>query len=407
LRHVVFILPYFGENSRRYLRALAAVEGVVLSLVHQQSLGALPGAERRMLQAASRVADPLDEGQVIAACRELKAKVGRVDRIVCMLEQTMGVAAAAREALEVPGLWIDGGRNFRDKDKMKAVLREHGLPVARSRRVESARDLYGFAAEVGFPIVVKPLEGLGSRATVRVRSGDELNELVPQMNPSRDNVWQAEEFVTGEENTFEAVTIGGKTVWWSGTWYRPGPLTVLENPWIQYTVQLPRTEDSPQHVAFKAMNEKALYVLGQRDGISHMEWFRRADGSFVISEVASRPPGVHIMPMMGHAHDMDMIKAWAELVTWERFTPRERRFSVGCAFFRSQGRGERVVRIRGLDEAQREIGQHVIDRSLPTPGTSRSNHYEGEGWAIVKHADTAVVSHALQRLVTLVRIDAA
>jgi len=407
MRHVIFVLPYFGDNSRRYLRALASVEGVRLSLVHQQSLGGLPEAERRLLHATSRVADPLDEGQIVAACRDIQARGGRVDRVVAMLEQTMGVCAAAREALGVPGLWTNEARNFRDKDRMKAVLREHGLPVARSRRIESAGDLLGFAQEVGFPMVVKPLEGLGSRATVRVRSGDELKALLPQMNPSRSNVWQAEEFVTGEENTFEAVTLDGRTVWWSGTWYRPGPLTVLENPWIQYTVHLPRVEDSPQHVAFKDMNERALRALGQKDGISHMEWFRRADGSFVISEVAARPPGVHIMPMMGHAHEMDMIRAWAELVSFERFTPRERRFSVGCAFFRAQGPGDRVVRIRGLDEAQREVGAHVIDRSLPRIGAPRSTHYEGEGWAIVRHPETAVVGHALARLVSLVRIDAA
>lgn len=407
MRHVVFVLPYFGENSRRYLRALLKLEGVAVSLVHQQSLEALPEAERKLVVANYRVNDPLDEAQVTEACRKLQQHLGRVDRIVGMLEQSQGVLAAAREALGVKGLWIEGGKNFRDKDKMKAVLREAGLPVARSKRIESGGDLLAFANEVGFPIVVKPLEGLGSRATVRVRSGEELREVIPQMNASRDNVWQAEEFVTGLENTFEAITIDGKTVWWSGTWYRPGPLTVLENPWIQYTVHLPRVEDSPEHIAFKAMNERALYALGQRDGISHMEWFQRRDGSFVISEVAARPPGVHIMPMMGFAHDTDMIQQWAELSVFERFTPRERKYSVGCAFFRSQGPGERVVRVRGLEEAQREVGELVIDRLLPRVGMSRSRQYEGEGWAIVRHERTDVVAHALKRLVTLVQVEAA
>jgi biotin carboxylase len=407
MRHVILVLPYFGENSRRYLRALLALEGVAVSVVHQAAIESLPEAERRPIVANYRVNDPLDGAEVAEACRKVRQHVGRVDRILGMLEQTQESVAVAREALGVPGLWIEGARNFRDKDKMKAVLREHGLPVARSRRIESERDLVSFAAEVGFPLVVKPLEGLGSRATVRVRSGDELRELVGQMNPSKDNVWQAEEFVTGAENTFEAITIDSKTVWWSGTWYRPGPLTVLENPWIQYTVQLPRLEDSPEHIAFKAINERALAALGQDNGISHMEWFKRADGSVVISEVASRPPGVHIMPMMGLAHEMDMIAAWANLYVFDRFVPRERKYSVGCAFFRGQGPGDRVVRVRGLEEAQREVGEHVVDRLLPRVGQSRSRHYEGEGWAIVKHEQTAVVEHALKRLVTLVRVDAA
>jgi biotin carboxylase len=407
MRHVILILPYFGENSRRYLRAVAQLEGVVTALIHQQSIEALPESERRLIAASCQIKDPLDDGQVVEAARILQRKLGRIDRVVNMLEQCQGVAASAREALGVPGLGIEATRNFRDKDRMKAVLREHGLPVAASARIESSQDLFQFVNQVGLPIVVKPLEGLGSRATVRVRTLDQLREVAGQMNASKHNVWQAEEFVTGEENTFEAVTLGGRTAWWSGTWYRPGPLTVIENPWIQYTVCLPRTEDSPQHIAFRDLNERALYVLGQRDGLTHMEWFRRPDGSMIISEVASRPPGVHIMPMMGHAHGVDMVAAWGELMVFERFTPRPRQYAAGCAFFRAQGSGQRVVRVRGIEEAQREVGKLVIDRQLPRIGMARSSHYEGEGWAIVKDEKTAHVEHALKRLVELVRVDAA
>lgn len=407
MQHVVFLIPYFGDNARRYLRALLGVEGAAVSIVHQQRMDALPDPERLALAGHAHVQDPLDDTQVTEACRRLQKQVGPIDRIVGMLEQCQAALAAARQALGVPGLWVEAARNFRDKDRMKAVLREAGLPVARSRRVERNTDLLAFAAEVGFPLVVKPLEGLGSKATARVRSGDELGALLAQMNPGADNVWQAEEFVAGHENTLEAITVSGRTVWWSGTWYRPGPLTVLENPWIQYAVQLPRVEDSPEHVAFAPVNERALAVLGQKDGISHMEWFHRADGSVVISEVAARPPGVHIVPMMGHAHEMDMFHQWAELSVWERFVGKPRVASVGTAFFRSQGGGERIVRVRGLEEAQKEVGAHVIDRQLPKVGQARAQGYEGEGWAMVKHENTAVVRHALERLVALVRVDSA
>lgn len=407
MRRVLLLLPYFGENSRRYLRAVAQLPGVAVGLLHQQSIEALPPAERALLAGHVRIGDPLDEATVVSGARALAAKIGPIDRVVNMLEQTQGSAAAIRAALDVPGLGVEATRNFRDKDRMKAVLREAGLPVAASARIASESDLLAFAARVGFPIVVKPLEGLGSRATVRVRTGDQLRELLPAMNPSEDNVWQAEEFVTGEENTFEAVTIGGKTAWWSGTWYRPGPLTVLENPWIQYTVTLPRVHDAPEHVAFKDTNEAALRALGLDDGLTHMEWFKRPDGRFVISEVAARPPGVHIMPMMGRAHQVDMIQRWAELMVFERFTPAVRTSAVGCAFFRGQGTGARVVRVRGLAEAQAEVGQFVVDRQLPRVGMARSTHYEGEGWAIVQSERTEDVVHALARLVRLVRVDVA
>lgn len=404
---VILVLPYFGENSRRYLRAVASLPDVALGLLSQQRPEALPAAERALITHHRVVADCLDERSVVEAGRDLSRAMGGAHRVLNMLEQCQGVAAALREALGVEGLGVEATRNFRDKDRMKAVLRAAALPVARSARIESEADLHRFVAEVGFPIVVKPLEGLGSRATVRVRSGDQLLELLPSMRPSAADPWQAEEFVTGEENTLEAVTIDGECRFWSGTWYRPGPLTVLENPWIQYAVCLPRREDSPEHEAFASLSSRALAALGLRSGLTHMEWFKKRDGSFVISEVAARPPGVHIMPMMGRAHGMDMIRAWAELMVFDRFDPKPRTSAVGVAFFRAQGPGERIVRVRGLDEGQKEVGALVVERQLPKVGTRRASGYEGEGWAMVQDGSTARVEHALRRLVELVRVDAA
>lgn len=404
MRTVVFVLPFFGENARRYLHAFAQLEGARLGIISQQPLEALPPGKRASVGALVQVGDVMDAEQLVAACGVLQGRLGSVDRLVGMLEQTQVPLAIARERLGIHGLWADAARNFRDKDRMKAVLREAGLPVARSRRVTAPEHLRSLVEEVGFPVVVKPLEGLGSRATFRVTDGEGMERALSQMNPSPTNVWQAEEFVRGEENTLEAVTIGGRTAWWSGTRYRPGPLTVLENPWIQYTVCLPRREDAPEFEDFAPVSERALKALGLEDGLSHMEWFRRADGTAVISEVAARPPGVHIMPMMSRAHGFDMIRAWAELTSFERFEPRERTLALGCAFFRGQGAGDRVVQVTGLAEAQAEIGELVVDARLPRPGQRRSDTYEGEGWAMVADPQTARVEHALARLVGLVRV---
>ena len=56
----------------------------------------------------------------------------------------------------------------------------------------------------------------------------------------------AEEFITGDEHSFEVVSVAGKPVWHSLTRYDPPPLDVLRNPWIQWTVLLPREIEAPQ-----------------------------------------------------------------------------------------------------------------------------------------------------------------
>ena len=110
------------------------------------------------------------------------------------------------------------------------------------------------------------------------------------MPPSVEEPALLEEFLVGEEHTFDSVTIGGQTVWSSIADYQPPPLEVLRNPWIQWTVMLPRDISGPEYAGIHEVGPAALRALGVRDALTHMEWFRRPDGSVAVSEVAARPP---------------------------------------------------------------------------------------------------------------------
>ena len=104
------------------------------------------------------------------------------------------------------------------------------------------------------------------------------------------------------------MTVGGKTVWSSIADYHPPPLEVLRNPWIQWTVLLPRDIHGPEYDAIHEVGPAALRALGVRDALTHMEWFRRPDGSVAVSEVAARPPGAQLTSMHGYAHDFDLYR---------------------------------------------------------------------------------------------------
>jgi hypothetical protein len=85
------------------------------------------------------------------------------------------------------------------------------------------------------------------------------------------------------------------------------------------------------------------------------------------------------------------------------FDPPERRWSVGTVYLRGQGTG--VVRaVHGLDRLE-EVSSIAVEWRLPQPGQVSSGSYEGDGYVIVRHPDTAVVTDALRRLVTGVRVE--
>jgi hypothetical protein len=179
---------------------------------------------------------------------------------------------------------------------------------------------------------------------------------------------------------------------------------VLRQPWIQWSVVLPRDQDDPRYERIWEVGPAALQALGVRDALTHMEWFRRPDGSIAVSEVAARPPGAQITSMLGYVHDVDFYRVWAELVIHGTFDPPERRYAAGTAYLRGQGRG-RVGAVHGVDELQREIGDLVVEARLPEIGQPASSGYEGEGFVIVRHPDTEVVRDALQRIITRLRVE--
>jgi hypothetical protein len=75
-----------------------------------------------------------------------------------------------------------------------------------------------------------------------------------------------EEFLVGEEHTFDSVTVGDQTVFSSIADYYPTPLEVLRQPWIQWTVLLPRELDDPRYNGIWEIGPAALRALGCRLG---------------------------------------------------------------------------------------------------------------------------------------------
>ena len=213
-----------------------------------------------------------------------------------------------------------------------------------------------------------------------------------------------EEFVAGSEHSFDSIALGGRVVWYSTNDYLPGALEVVREPWIQWAVLLPREVDDPRYDNIRSVAQDALTALGMGTGMSHMEWFRRADGSVAISEVGARPPGARFVNLISWAHDFDLFAEWANVVVNGTFTPRPRPFAAGAAYLRGQGRG-RVARVTGLENVVTELGPLIVEAKLPKTGQPASGTYEGEGYVIVRHPETEVVRDALCRIVSSVRVE--
>lgn len=403
--NVVFCLPFVLETTIRFVRGVARLPGVRLGLVTQDPREKLPEDVERALAGHWRVEDGLDGDQLLHAIRGLEGRMGRVERVLGTLEQLQVPLGYVRDRLGVEGIGEETAKNFRDKARMKHVLRAAGVPCARHRLCTTEDEARSFAALVGYPLVAKPPAGAGAKATFRCDDGDALSEALRSIPPSPGRPLLLEEFVRGVEHSFDAVNLGTRTVWHSLSSYEPTPLHVLETPWIQWTVMIPREIDHARYDDVRAVAQKALSALGMGTGVSHMEWFRRPDGGIAVSEVGARPPGAQFCSLISYAHDVDFYGAWGRLVVLDQFDRPERRFAAGCAYLRAQGEGPRIASLHGLEQAQREVGELVVEARLPRVGAEPTGTYEGDGYVIVRHASTDVVQRALRRIVSLVRIE--
>lgn len=403
-QHVIFAAPFFMDATVRFLRGACHLPDVRLTVVSQDPEQRMPEDLHSRIAGHWRVDDALNPQQLVDAARQLESRFGRATCYIATLEQLQVPLALAREALGIDGLSSVAARNFRDKSRMKDVLRAAGVPCARHALVGDRETAESFIGGVGFPVVVKPPDGAGGKATFRLDSPEDLATWLQRFPPNPDHPTLFEEFVRGTEHSFDSIFVDGRPLWHSISRYMPSPLEVLENDWIQWCVLLPRDISGPEFDPIREAGFAAIEALGLQTGLSHMEWFRLANGNVAISEVGARPPGAQISSLLSYAHDIDFYQAWPRLMVLGEFEAPERRYAAGAAYVRGQGRG-RISHIHGVDEVQRRFGSIVVEAKLPHQGQPPSDSYEGDGYIIVRHPDTEIVQDALQQIVSTIRVE--
>jgi len=401
MRNVVFVTP-FPSKAMQEVRAAAGLREVRMLGITQE----VPrDGDADAFADLVTVDDADDPAQLVAAARVLERRHGRIHRVLGNRESLQVPLGVLRRALGVPGLGPDTADLFRNKARMKDEFRRHGLPCARHRLLRSWSDAEALIAEIGLPVVVKPLAGTGCKSTLRVRTVDELRGALSALHASPDNPALAEEFLTGPEFTIDAITIGGEVRFQSVSSYYPTLLEAMENPGIQHYVLLPRDISGSEWTDAVDLGVRTIAALGFDTGVTHMEWFRRDDGSLAIGEIAARTAACNHMDITGLAYDIDMDRAWARAVVDDAFDgPFTRRYAVGCAYLRGVGSG-RVLRVTGADRVQELVGRLIVETRLPQPGAPRIDSYEGDGYIVVRHPETDVVYAAVKTIIETIGVE--
>ncbi len=386
--NVLLLSPGYPADMPEFTRGLAECGARVYG-VGDQPTAALPPLVSRSLTQYVQVRSLWDRDALID---ELRARLRgvEIDRIECLWEPGILIAAQLRERFGVPGMKPAEANRFRDKEAMKQALDAAGIRTPRHAKVDSIAGCWEAAERIGYPLIVKPIDGAGSADTYRVNSADELRGVLPRLR--HVPAISVEEFVDGEEYTFDAITIDGTIAYYNIAWYRPRPLIARSNEWISPQVIALREVDRPELADGVRMGYDVVRALGVGSVFTHMEWYRKADGEVVFGEIGARPPGAHQVDQMKFACDFDVFRAWASAMTRGRLGERiERRYNVATVYKRARGVG-RIRRIEGVEALQRRFGEHVVWNTLLPVGAERRDWRRtlvSDGFVMLRHPDLA------------------
>ncbi|MEQ1501214.1 MAG: ATP-grasp domain-containing protein [Myxococcota bacterium] len=400
---VVFLSPGYPPEMSHYTRGLAEVGARVFGVgdSHPQ---ALPADARAALHDYLQVPRIMDEQDVIARVRTwLRGK--NIDRIEAQWEPLVILAAKLREAFGVPGMSLDTVMGFRDKQLMKERVAAAGLRVPHARRVRSGPEARAAADEIGFPLIVKPIAGAGSADTYRVDDEAEL-ERVLQLTKHVPEV-SVEEFVEGEEFTYDTVCVDGVPRFENVAQYLPRPLDARTHEWISPVIVTVRDLQQPKIQKGLALGRKVLTALRMGTGFTHMEWYLKANGEVVFGEIGCRPGGAHLVDQMNYTCDIDLFREWARAVCWKSFeASTDRKYNCAIVFKRALGEG-RIRSIDGLGTYLDQYGNHVVWNNLLPVGSPRRNWKQtlvSDGFLVVRHpdwTDALTIAHAAANEITL------
>ena len=380
---VVFLSPRYPPEMRQFTRGLAEVGAEVLGVGD----GSPDPELRRYLSDYLEVPSITDEDDVIARVHGwLRGR--SVDRVLANWEPLVILAARLRERFGLPGMSVDTVRGFRDKQLMKDRVAAAGLRVPRAQRVRSVKEVWAAVERIGFPAIIKPISGAGSADTYKVESVADLERVLPHLRHVAEA--SCEEFIDGEEYTYDTASIDGQPAYESVTRYFPNALEMRTNEWISPIMLSVRDLGQPHVRGGIELGRNVLRALGMGDGMTHMEWFLKRNGEVVFGEVACRPGGACVVDQMNYTSDIDLFREWARVVTVGRFeASTERAYNVGIIFKRAQGQG-RISGIVGLREYYERYRAHIVLDTLLRPGATRRDWKAtllSDGYLVVRHPD--------------------
>ena len=319
MKNFVFISPNFPTNYWQFCRELKNNGLRVLGIGDQPYDTLLPEL-KSSLHEYYKVGSMENYDEVYRAVAFFISKYGRIDWLESNNEYWLERDAMLRTDFHITsGFQVEDMERIKFKSKMKPYYQAAGIPTARYHIVDDFDSCKAFISEVGWPVIVKPDNGVGASHTYKLQDNEGLRGFLAEKEPHVSYIM--EEFITAEVNSYDAIIDShSEPIFETGN-VTPNSIMDIVNTndnSIYYIVnQLPEDTRRAGRATVKSFGVKSRFV--------HFEFFRlTADhphmgkkGDVVALEVNMRPCGGFSPDMMNFANSTDVYKIWADMIAYD------------------------------------------------------------------------------------------
>ena len=318
MKNFVFISPNFPMTYWKFCRELRN-NGIRVLDIGDSPYDDLMQELKDSLHEYYKVSSLENYDEVFRAVAFFTFKYGKIDWLESNNEYWLMQDAALRTEFNI----TTGPKNDDiDKIKYKSVMKKYyakaGLPTARYHLVEGLEDALDFAHMVGYPVVVKPDNGVGANNTFKLTCDGDVEWFIREKDEA---VYIMEEFVKGYVQTYDAI-IGsqGQPLFESGN-ITPNSLMDIVNDngdCIYFLVK-----DLPENIL--DAGHRTVEAFGVKSRFVHLEFFVLYEdqeglgkkGDVLGLEVNMRPSGGYTPDMYNYSQETDVYKIWADMVAFD------------------------------------------------------------------------------------------
>ena len=332
MKNFVFLSPNFPTNYWQFCRELKN-NGLRVLGIGDQPYEQLSPELWGSLDEYYKVSTLENYDEVYRAVAFFIHRYGRIDWLESNNEYWLERDAMLRTDFHITSGWqVEDLARIKYKSGMKEYYQRAGIRTARYHIVDDFGGCMGFIHEVGFPVIVKPDNGVGASHTYKLDDEGELGAFLHDKEP--DVRYIMEEFVTAEVNSYDAIIDS-----------QGNPLFETGNVTPNSIMDIVNNNDNSLYYIVKDLADdvrdagrRTVKSFGVRSRFVHFEFFRLTcdqpmgkKGDVVALEVNMRPCGGFSPDMMNFANSTDVYKIWADMIAFDRSTkPTGEHFF--CAF---------------------------------------------------------------------------